>query len=82
MRCCRWARRLAECLKAADELAKFGLSTTVADARFAKPLDVELILRLADEHEALITIEEGSIGGFGAHVMQLLLPSTGGSTAA
>ena len=65
--------RLAECLKAADELDKFGLSTTVADARFAKPLDVDLILKLADEHDALITIEEGSIGGFGSHVMQLLL---------
>ena len=65
--------RLAECLKAADELDKFGLSTTVADARFAKPLDVDLILRLADEHDALITIEEGSIGGFGSHVMHLLL---------
>ena len=65
--------RLAECLKAADELGEFGLSTTVADARFAKPLDNELILRLADEHDALITIEEGSIGGFGSHVMQLLL---------
>ena len=64
--------RLAECLKAADELDQFGLSTTVADARFAKPLDVELILRLADEHDALITIEEGSIGGFGSHVMHLL----------
>jgi 1-deoxy-D-xylulose-5-phosphate synthase len=64
--------RLAECLKAADELSQFGLSTTVADARFAKPLDVDLILRLADEHDALITIEEGSIGGFGSHVMQLL----------
>jgi 1-deoxy-D-xylulose-5-phosphate synthase len=57
---------------AADELARYGLSTTVADARFAKPLDSELILRLAREHEVLITIEEGSIGGFGAHVLQLL----------
>ncbi len=65
--------RLAECLKAADELDKFGLSTTVADARFAKPLDIDLILKLADEHDALITIEEGSIGGFGSHVMHLLL---------
>ena len=65
--------RLAECLKAADELAKFGLTATVADARFAKPLDVDLILKLADEHEALVTIEEGSIGGFGSHVMQVLL---------
>ncbi len=65
--------RLAECNKAAEELARFGLSATVADARFAKPLDIELILGLADEHEALITIEEGSIGGFGSHVMHLLL---------
>ncbi len=64
--------RLAECLKAADELMSFGLSTTVADARFAKPLDTELVLRLANEHEVLITIEEGSIGGFGSHVMQTL----------
>lgn len=65
--------RLAECQKAADELAGLGISVTVADARFAKPLDAGLILELADEHEALITIEEGSIGGFGSHVAQLLL---------
>ncbi|MBV9289833.1 MAG: 4-hydroxy-3-methylbut-2-enyl diphosphate reductase [Hyphomicrobiales bacterium] len=65
--------RLAECVKAADELAKSGVSATIADARFAKPLDVDLVLRLADEHETLITIEEGSIGGFGSHVMNLLL---------
>jgi 1-deoxy-D-xylulose-5-phosphate synthase len=64
--------RLAECLKAADELATFGLSTTVADARFAKPLDVDLLLRLAREHEVLLTIEEGSIGGFAGFVMQAL----------
>jgi 1-deoxy-D-xylulose-5-phosphate synthase len=64
--------RLAECLKAADELATYGLSTTVADARFAKPLDVDLLLRLAREHEVLLTIEEGSIGGFGGFVMQAL----------
>jgi 1-deoxy-D-xylulose-5-phosphate synthase len=64
--------RLAECLKAADELAKFGLSTTVADARFAKPLDVAMILKLAREHEVLITVEEGSIGGFGSFVLQTL----------
>ena len=64
--------RLSECLKAADELAQLGLSTTVADARFAKPLDTELVLRLAREHEVLVTIEEGSIGGFGSHVMQTL----------
>ena len=64
--------RLAECIKAADELAAFGLSATVADARFAKPLDTDLLLRLANEHEVLITIEEGSIGGFAAQVFQTL----------
>jgi 1-deoxy-D-xylulose-5-phosphate synthase len=64
--------RLGECLKAADELAAYGLSTTVADARFAKPLDVDLLLRLARDHEVLLTVEEGSIGGFGAYVMQSL----------
>jgi 1-deoxy-D-xylulose-5-phosphate synthase len=64
--------RLGECFKAADELATLGLSTTVADARFAKPLDVDMLLRLAREHEVLITIEEGSIGGFGSHVLQTL----------
>jgi 1-deoxy-D-xylulose-5-phosphate synthase len=64
--------RLAECFKAADELAAYGLSTTIADARFAKPLDTELVLRLANEHEVLITIEEGAIGGFAAHVFQTL----------
>ena len=64
--------RLAEALKAAEELGARGLSTTVADARFAKPLDRDLILRLAETHEVLITIEEGSIGGFGSHVLGLL----------
>ncbi len=64
--------RLQECLKAADDLAARGLSTTVADARFAKPLDEDLIRRLANEHEVLVTIEEGSIGGFGAHVLHFL----------
>jgi 1-deoxy-D-xylulose-5-phosphate synthase len=64
--------RLADSLKAAEELASFGLSTTVADARFAKPLDTELLLRLANEHEVLITIEEGAIGGFAAQVYQTL----------
>ena len=64
--------RLADCLKAAEELDAAGLSTTVADARFAKPLDEELVLRLAREHEVLVTVEEGSIGGFGAHVLHLL----------
>ena len=64
--------RLAECEKAADELAAHGLSTTIADARFMKPLDLDLVLKLAREHEILLTIEEGSIGGFGSHVMQTL----------
>ena len=64
--------RLAECMKAADELAQLGLSTTVADARFAKPLDTDLVLRLARDHEVLVTVEEGSIGGFGTYVMQAL----------
>jgi 1-deoxy-D-xylulose-5-phosphate synthase len=64
--------RLAECTKAARELAAFGLSTTVADARFAKPIDVDLVLRLAREHEVLIVVEEGSIGGFGSYVFQTL----------
>ena len=64
--------RLPECLKAADLLAARGLSATVADARFAKPLDEDLILRLVREHEALITVEEGSVGGFGAFVLQFL----------
>ncbi len=64
--------RLGECLKAAEELATFGLSATVADARFAKPLDTDLVLRLAREHEVLITVEEGAIGGFGSYVMQTL----------
>jgi len=64
--------RLGEALRAADQLAARGYSTTVADARFAKPLDEALILRLAREHEALITIEEGARGGFGAFVLHLL----------
>jgi 1-deoxy-D-xylulose-5-phosphate synthase len=64
--------RLGEALKAADELAARGLSTTVADARFAKPLDRELILKLAATHKLLITVEEGAAGGFGAHVLTLL----------
>jgi len=64
--------RLAECQLAADRLARYGLSTTVADARFAKPLDADLVLRLAREHEILIVVEEGAIGGFGSHVLQLL----------
>jgi len=64
--------RLAEAQKAADLLAAQGVSTTVADARFAKPLDVELLRRLASTHEVLITVEEGSIGGFGSFVLQQL----------
>ncbi|MCA1244357.1 1-deoxy-D-xylulose-5-phosphate synthase [Stappia stellulata] len=64
--------RLRECLAAADELDAAGLSTTVADARFAKPLDEALILRLAREHEVLVLVEEGSVGGFASHVLQLL----------
>jgi 1-deoxy-D-xylulose-5-phosphate synthase len=64
--------RLQECLLAAEKLSAHGLSATVADARFAKPLDRDLMRRLAREHEVLVTIEEGSIGGFGAHVMQYL----------
>lgn len=67
--------RLAECLAAAELLGQRGLSTTVADARFAKPLDEELILRLAREHEVLVTVEEGSVGGFGSHVLHLLARS-------
>ncbi|MBI1264617.1 MAG: 1-deoxy-D-xylulose-5-phosphate synthase [Alphaproteobacteria bacterium] len=64
--------RLGEVMKAADALAAYGLSPTVADARFAKPLDEDMILRLAREHEVLVTIEEGSRGGFGAFVLHLL----------
>ena len=64
--------RLQETLKAADSLAALGISTTVADARFAKPLDEDLLARLAREHEVLVTVEEGSIGGFGAHVLEFL----------
>jgi 1-deoxy-D-xylulose-5-phosphate synthase len=65
--------RLAEVLKAAEDLAGYGVSATVADARFAKPLDVDLLMRLAANHDVLITIEEGSIGGFGSFVAQKLL---------
>ena len=64
--------RLAEVLRAADTLTARGLPPTVADARFAKPLDRDLILRLARDHEALVTVEEGALGGFGSHVAQLL----------
>ncbi|WP_235897651.1 1-deoxy-D-xylulose-5-phosphate synthase [Neoaquamicrobium microcysteis] len=64
--------RLADCLLAAEELDAAGLSTTVADARFAKPLDADLVRRLAREHEILVTVEEGAIGGFATHVLHLL----------
>ena len=64
--------RLGECLAAAKELKALGLSATVADARFAKPLDVELLKRLVRDHEVLVTVEEGAIGGFGAYVLQAL----------
>lgn len=64
--------RLKECLKAAEDLEARGLSTTVADARFSKPLDRDLILNLARNHEALITVEEGAVGGFSSHVLHLL----------
>ncbi|SFI65261.1 1-deoxy-D-xylulose-5-phosphate synthase [Bosea sp. OK403] len=67
--------RLAECLIAAEQLGQRGLSTSVVDARFAKPLDEALILRLAREHEILVTVEEGSVGGFGSHVLHLLARS-------
>ena len=67
--------RLQECLVAAEDLGAKGLSTTVADARFAKPLDTDLIRRLAREHEVLITIEEGSVGGFSSFVLQYLATS-------
>jgi 1-deoxy-D-xylulose-5-phosphate synthase len=67
-----YGTRLGEAMKAAEMLDAHGLSTTVADARFAKPLDEELLLRLAKEHEVLITIEEGSVGGFGAFCLHAL----------
>jgi 1-deoxy-D-xylulose-5-phosphate synthase len=64
--------RLAECVTAAEMLEAEGVSATVADARFAKPLDLGLLAMLAAEHECLVTVEEGSIGGFGSHVLQAL----------
>jgi 1-deoxy-D-xylulose-5-phosphate synthase len=67
--------RLQECAAAADKLAAMGLSTTLADARFAKPLDEELIARLAREHEVLLSVEEGAVGGFGAFVLHFLAKS-------
>ncbi len=63
--------RLAEALKAAERLEAAGIGVTVADARFAKPLDEALILDLASNHEVLVTLEEGSVGGFGAMVLHL-----------
>ena len=71
-RSCRWGRGSADALKAADELAARGLPATVVDARFAKPLDAALVEQLARHHEVLITIEEGSIGGFGSAVLHHL----------
>ncbi len=73
--------RLAEALKAAERLEAAGIGVTVADARFAKPLDEALILDLAASHEVLVTLEEGSVGGFGAMVLHLL-SSRGRSTTA
>ena len=67
--------RVGAAIQAAEELAAMGLSTTVADARFAKPIDRELIERLARDHEVLMIIEEGAAGGFSAHVMQYLVNS-------
>ncbi len=67
-----YGTRLQECLAAADELGARGLPTTVADARFAKPLDTDLVRRLVKEHEVLITVEEGAVGGFAAHVLHYL----------
>jgi 1-deoxy-D-xylulose-5-phosphate synthase len=67
--------RLAEALKAADQLAALGLPTTVADARFAKPIDEALVARLAREHEVLLIAEEGSVGGFSSHVLDFLAGS-------
>jgi 1-deoxy-D-xylulose-5-phosphate synthase len=64
--------RLEECKKAAEILSKKGIKITIVDARFAKPLDEKLIMEIATNHEVVISIEEGSIGGFGSHVMQFL----------
>jgi len=64
--------RLQDCLAAAEELDAAGLSTTVADARFAKPLDHDLVRRLAREHQVLVTVEEGAVGGFASHVLHFL----------
>ena len=67
-----YGTRLAEVLKAREALAARGIAPTIADARFAKPLDTELIDRLVAEHEAILCIEEGAVGGFGSHVAQYL----------
>ena len=64
--------RLEECKKAKNDLDKKGIQVTIIDARFAKPLDEKLILEVASNHEVVLTIEEGSIGGFGSHVSKLL----------
>ena len=64
--------RLEQCKEASEALLKKGITCTIVDARFAKPLDEKLIMEVASNHEVLITIEEGSIGGFGSHVMQFL----------
>ena len=63
---------MKDCLLAAEQLAVLGLSTTVADARFAKPLDIELIKQIAQDHELLIILEEGSVGGFSSQVLHFL----------
>jgi 1-deoxy-D-xylulose-5-phosphate synthase len=67
-----YGTRLFDAMLAAEKLSGYGLSATVADARFCKPLDQDLVRRLARDHEVLITVEEGAVGGFGAHVMQFL----------
>ena len=64
--------RLEECKKASEILSKKGIDITIIDARFAKPLDEKLIMEAANNHEVLVSIEEGSVGGFGSHVMQFL----------
>ena len=67
-----YGTRLAECLAAAEKLAALGLNPTIADARFLKPLDEELVAQLASDHDVLVTIEEGGVGGFGSHVAHFL----------
>ena len=65
--------RLADAMKAADNLSNMGINCTVADARFAKPVDTDLVHKLAEEHDLLVTVEEGSIGGFSTQVMDYLV---------